>query len=96
MKVNFKAQVNDLVEKLKVFFNERQHSYQTTFTGVHGEKVLADLAKFCKVHQSSISPKDDRLTYVYEGRREVFLRIQHQLKLSQDQIWDLYGRKDLE
>ena len=86
----------DVVDKLKSILFARQHSYLVTFKGVHGEKVLADLARFCKAHSSSISPKEEKLVYVYEGRREVWLRIANQLNLSQEQIWDLYGRKDLE
>lgn len=54
--------------------------------------VLEDLAKFCRANESTFH-LDDRAHAVAEGRREVWLRIQHHLQLSDAQLWELYGRK---
>jgi hypothetical protein len=55
-----------------------------------GQEVLADLAKFCRAHETCFHP-DARAHAVAEGRREVFLRIQRHLNLSDEQLWQLYG-----
>jgi hypothetical protein len=52
--------------------------------------VLRDLAKFCRAHETTASPSD-RDTYIKEGRREVWLRIQQHLRLTDEQLWELFG-----
>ena len=69
----------------------RRAQYHRTFikTGVDGHAVLEDLAKFCRAHDSTFDPNptiSDRL----DGRREVWLRIQQHLQLSDSQLWQLY------
>src|SRR5512146_1060172 len=49
-------------------------------TNIHGEMVLADLARFCRANEPCFM-KDDRYHALLEGRREVWLRIQNELKL---------------
>jgi hypothetical protein len=51
--------------------------------------VLKDLAKFCRAHESTFH-KDPRAHAVMEGRREVWLRIQNQLNLTDEELWALY------
>lgn len=51
--------------------------------------VLVDLAKFCRANETTYM-KDERLSAVLEGRREVWLRIQNYLNLSSDELLDLH------
>lgn len=72
------------------FLRQRAHAYRVTFTGPRAEDVLADLAKFCRATESTFHV-DPRAHAVAEGRREVWLRIQTHLKLSDDDLWKRYG-----
>jgi len=78
------------VEKARGFLKQRQTAYQRTFAGVSGEIVLRDLAKFCRAHSTTFHP-DERMSAILQGRHEVYLRIAQHLKLTEDQIWTLYG-----
>lgn len=65
---------------------------------VHVERLLDDLAEFCRANQSCIVVAKDghidtHATAVAEGRREVFLRIQATLSLTDSQLETM---KDLE
>jgi hypothetical protein len=79
-----------LIDAAMQLLRNRSHAYRITFTGPRAEEVLADLAKFCRATESTFHP-DPRAHAVAEGRREVWLRIQHQLKLSDDDLWKRYG-----
>lgn len=85
-----------LLQKTRNFLATRQQAYnqvfdpQNIFTG----KVLKDLAKFCRAHETSFHP-DPRVHAIMEGRREVWLRIQQQLQLTDEQLWELYGKKEI-
>lgn len=68
----------------------RRYAYQQTFKGPLAEAVLKDLARFCRAHESTFHA-DPRLHAVAEGRREVFLRIEHHLKLTPEELWQLYS-----
>src|SRR5688500_260506 len=57
-----------------------------------GAAVLADLATFCRADETCVVPGDRDRTYVLEGRREVWLRIQDHLKLSTEQLVQKYTR----
>lgn len=83
----------EIAEKLKSFIRRRQSAYQTTFAGPVGELVLTDLAKFCRAYTTTFH-EDPRIAAMLDGRREVFLRIQQHLNLSNDQLWRLIGRQD--
>lgn len=54
------------------------------------EAVLMDLARFCRAHETTVTP-NDRATAVLEGRREVWLRIQQHLQLDDETLWLLYS-----
>ena len=60
------------------------------FDNANSQAVLADLAKFCRVNESTFNP-DPRIEARLDGRREVWLRIQHHLRLSPEQLWELYS-----
>ncbi len=78
--------------KVKDFLVTRKQAYNFTFAPENNfaQKVLLDLAKFCRAHESTFD-KGARAHAVAEGRREVWLRIQHQLQMSDDDLWELYN-----
>jgi hypothetical protein len=85
-----------LKDEAKDVLRNRALSYQRVFLkkGVDTDRVLVDLATFCRAHASTfhgVQAISDRL----DGRREVWLRIQHHLQLTDDQLWNLYGNKSL-
>lgn len=70
------------------FMRRRASAYRAVFSGPQGDIVLADLAVFCRATEPTFHA-DARLHALAEGRREVFLRIQKQLHLSDEQLFDL-------
>jgi len=78
-----------LIDKIRDLLITRAQAYRGLFLGPYSDIVLKDLAHFCRAHRSTFAP-DARAHAVAEGRREVFLRIQKHLKLSDDQLWDLF------
>jgi len=68
----------------------RRTAYVKTFLTPFGYEVLSDLANFCRANQSTYH-NDARAHAVLEGRREVWLRIQQHLQLSDDDLWKIYG-----
>lgn len=82
------------LEKLKAFVFKRQRAYQHVFNGIAGEEVLKDLARFCRANDST-GHQDSHVAARLDGRREVFLRIQQHLRLTQEQVWALYGKPEL-
>lgn len=91
--MEIKKLTSEALEKAKLFVRGRKHAYQLVFNkeSLYTKHVLADLAKFCRANTTTFH-SDDRMHAVLEGRREVFLRIQQHLNLSEDELWDLYGR----
>ena len=85
----------DGVALARDFLRARKLAYVQIFSGPVGEKVLADLAKFCRAHETTFNA-DARAHAVAEGRREVWLRVQRNLQLTDEQIWGLYGLADQE
>jgi len=83
------------MQKVLDFLNKRAFYYKAVFdkenTGTL--PVLADLAKFCRADKTCVVPSDSRATYVLEGRREVWLRIQNHLNLSQEELYRIYAAK---
>lgn len=86
-----------LLQTAKDYLAKRQRSYLDVFSpeSVQVQAVLKDLAKFCRATDTTFHP-DPRVHAQLEGRREVWLRICHHIKLDPDQLWTVYGRKDLE
>lgn len=82
------------LQRLRAFLFRRRQAYLTTFEGQVPKVVLEDLARFCKAHESTAHPNPDMAKQL-EGRRQVWLRIASNLNLTEDQIWELYGRPDL-
>lgn len=84
-----------LAERIRALLRRRQAAYQTLFAGPVGELVLSDLAKFCRAYTTTFHA-DPRVAAQLDGRREVFLRIQKYLNLTDDQVWDLISKSDNE
>ena len=76
--------------KLKGLLTLRKQAYVFTFNkeSVFAQRVLKDLAKFCRAQTTTFHP-DQRMHAMLEGRREVWLRITQHLKLSEDQLLKL-------
>lgn len=85
------------LEKTKQYLFGRRFAYKQVFNPQSRfvQEVLADLAKFCRAQDTTFH-QDPRIHAVLEGRREVWLRIQHHLNLDPEQLWKVYGRKDIE
>lgn len=84
----------DLIEKARRFLTRRKGAYCRMFDSLENQDaliVLKDLAKFCRAHKTTFT-KDERLSLLLEGRKEVWLRIQQHLNLSDDDLWDLYHK----
>ena len=73
------------------FLIRRKQDYRTVFDRDNPctKKVLDDLARFCRAHKTTHT-EDTHASAVMEGRREVWLRIQHNLQMTDDQLWDHY------
>ena len=84
--------MSKILEQVKNLLLTRKQSYQFTFDGVHGQKVLKDLAAFCRANKSTFH-NDERVHAVLEGRREVWLRIESYLELNPDELWELYRKE---
>lgn len=83
--------IKDTVERIKRLFGERRYAYTMVFDpkNMYTKRVLFDLAKFCRAHEPTFH-KDPRIHAMLEGRRDVWLRIQEQLNLNVDQIYELH------
>lgn len=70
---------------------QRKAAYHRTFegTGLDGQAVLEDLANFCRAHQSTFH-ENPAVANRLDGRREVWLRIQQHLNLTDAQLWQLF------
>lgn len=67
----------------------RKQAYQQTFNGEYGKAVLADLRRFCRATLPTADVNNEKTTYLLEGRREVWLRIQAYLQLSDEDVYNL-------
>jgi hypothetical protein len=81
-------------DSVRNFLSRRRTAYIQTFQpngplAPFAQEVLADLARFCRANKSCFH-KDPRAHAVAEGRREVWLRIQNYLQLTDEQLWALY------
>lgn len=82
-------------DRIRQFLSRRRMAYVRVFllqdksVAPMATEVLRDLAKFCRADKSCFH-KDPRAHAVLEGRREVWLRIQQHLQLTDEQLWALY------
>lgn len=82
--------MSEIIEKARAFLRGRQGSYRAAFNSPAGQDVLVDLAKFCRAHAST-AHTDPHMAARLDGRREVWLRIQSHLRLSDDELWRLFN-----
>jgi hypothetical protein len=84
-------------ERLRAYYQRRQIAYAQVFKtpSPYVDEVMKDLAKFCRAHESTFH-KDPQISAVLEGRREVFLRIQENLKLNLEDIYRLHFANERE
>ncbi len=80
------------LDKIRDFLITRSQAYRRTFKGIFGERVLADLAKFCRANASTFN-LDPRLEGIMQGRREVWLRIAAHLNMSPDELQAYFNPK---
>lgn len=69
----------------------RRRDYQMVFGTPAGDRVLEDLATFCRANATCFHP-DPRMHAIAEGRREVWLRIMQHLQFTEDQMFDFFTR----
>jgi hypothetical protein len=81
--------IQELLDAIKRAIAGRRVAYRQVFRSPNGERVLADLARFCRANVTTMHP-DARAHALAEGRREVWLHIQEQLQLTEDELWTLY------
>lgn len=89
------AQINTAWEWVKLKLRTRRQSYRLVFgdlRAAHTKAVLQDLASFCRLHVSAFHP-DPRVHAVFEGRREVLLRILYHLNLTEEDFFALYRKE---
>jgi hypothetical protein len=72
------------------FLRQRKAAYQLTFGSDPGATVINDLISFCRARTSCFHA-DARIHAALEGRREVYQRIDDHLRLSTEELADLYG-----
>ncbi len=73
----------------KMFAYNRVFDRQSPYT----RDVLKDLSWFCRAHSSTFVP-DARAHAVLEGRREVWLRIQEYLQMTDEEVYELHKVKE--
>ena len=79
-----------LLDRVRDYISRRRTAYVMTFHNAVGQEVLIDLAKFCRANETTFHP-DPRIHGALEGRREVWLRIQRHLQLTDEQLWALHA-----
>jgi hypothetical protein len=79
-----------MIDRVRDYIGRRRNAYCRTFLTPFGNEVLEDLAKFCRATETTFHP-DPRVHAVAEGRKEVWLRIQRHLQLSDEQLWAFHA-----
>ncbi len=64
-------------------------AYRQMFRGVSARIVLDDLSRFCHANKTVHVVGDTHGTAQLEGRRQVWLRIQQALNLSDDKLQEI-------
>ena len=69
----------------------RRISYRRAALNPITEEMFKDLAIFCRANETCFTPGDERVSWMLEGRREVWLRIQRYLSLSSEQLLAIHN-----
>ncbi len=70
------------------FLQRRKEGYRVFVNTPGGREVLADLAEFCRAHNTTYDA-DPRLHARLEGRRDVWLRVEQHLNLPAEDLYRL-------
>lgn len=83
----------EAVDATRAFLRNRRLAYQRTFqvNQPANIEVMEDLARFCRANETCVVPGDRDRSLILEGRREVWLRIQQHLHLTEEQLMQLYS-----
>ncbi len=86
--------IKDTVEAVRKLLGLRAYSYKSLFRKEDqwAQVVLRDLAQFCRAHKTTYH-NDPRVQATLEGRREVWLRIQEYINLSESELFELHQVK---
>jgi hypothetical protein len=83
----------EFIAAAKSWLATRRYAYRTTFKGPLADTVLRDLAKFCCAHASTFHDAP-AIQAKLDGRREVWLRIQQHLNLTDTELWNLLDGRE--
>lgn len=73
--------------------DHRRRAYQSVFNNSPGKEVLEDLAKYCRVYKKNYEMGMSQLDLAYvAGMKDVYLRIQNHLNISDDDVWQLLNQ----
>lgn len=88
---------DELMQNTLLFLRDRSSAYKTVFkeNEVAQHIVLEDLARFCRANETCAVPGDRDRSLILEGRREVWLRIQQHLGLTEKELMAIYNRKTI-
>jgi len=89
---NEQARAAERVERAKEFLLSRKRAYQRVFNAetTEGFTVMQDLAWAAHAHRSTFDPDPIKAAYL-QGKRDLWLRIQHHLSLDETQLLALYS-----
>ena len=87
--------IAETVRKTFEYLRHRKTAYQLCFGSPAGQRVLLDLAQFCRAHETCLHP-NPTVQAALEGRREVWLRIQQHLSLSPTELLALFAQTQLQ
>lgn len=67
------------------FFRRKKGIYGRVYATPDGHAMIIDLLRYCKAFDSCVHP-NEKITYAYEGRRDVAVRILRFLNLPSEQL----------
>ena len=81
-------------DQKKDLLRERQKAYKITFggRGATTKIIMDDLRKFCFAEESCFNPDNNRVNELFEGRRQVWLRIKKHLDLEEEELFLRYEK----
>jgi hypothetical protein len=86
--------LTELEQKAQALLFQRQQAYRLVFDSENQftKAVLKDLSDFCRANESTFH-SDPRVAAMMDGRREVWLRIERLLTLSQEELWENHKKR---
>jgi hypothetical protein len=87
--------MSGVYDRVKHFLTQRGRAYRLCFGSPAGRSVLVDLADFCRARETCVvAPPGQAIdrdrSLILEGRREVWLRIQQHIRLTDEQLYTLF------